>query len=151
MKNMKIQLKRFSSIVLLLLLGSVINVALGADYQYTYMVINLSGEIATQAKATQTAGTTPAIPDVIKNRLVSNDKYHYWAAGDVTQSGNTYTVNGGASELTELPTSTATIYVTYDYDNASSPIDLSGNTIYYIKSNAKYRSRKRNNSKRRIK
>lgn len=130
---MKIQLKKFSSIVLLLLLGSVINVALGAEYQYTYMVISLDHEIATQAKATQTAGTTPAIPDVIKNRLVSNDKYHYWAAGDVTQSGNTYTVTGGASELTELPTSTATIYVTYDYDNASSPIDLSGNTIYYIK------------------
>ncbi len=124
-------LKALRVYLLLLLLCVMSSTAWGANYQYTYIVINLSGEIATQAKATQEEGGTPVIPDVIKTNLVST--YHYWADSNVTQSGTTYTVNNPADELASLPASNATIYVTYVYDNASSPIDLSGNTIYYIK------------------
>ena len=122
---------RHMLLLLLLLCGGAGSAAWAASYQYTYIVINFDHEISTQAKDTQAEGGTPVIPTVIKTNLVST--YHYWAVGDVTQSGTTYTVNGGASELASLPSSNATIYVTYDYDNASSPIDLSGETIYYIK------------------
>ncbi len=122
---------RHMLLLLLLLCGGAGSVAWAASYQYTYIVINFDHEISTQAKETQAEGGTPVIPTVIKTNLVST--YHYWAVGDVTQSGTTYTVKGGASELASLPSSNATIYMTYDYDNASSPIDLSGETIYYIK------------------
>lgn len=122
---------RTITLLTLFLLSIVTNKVWAADYQYTYMVINQSKEIATQAKATQAAGVTPEIPTVIQNQLVTN--YHYWSATAVTQSGTTFTVNDGASELASLPSDNATIYVTYDYDPESSAIDLSGNTIYYIK------------------
>ncbi len=122
---------RTITLLTLFLLSIVTNKVWAVDYQYTYMVINLSKEIATQAKATQAAGNTPEIPTVIQNQLVTN--YHYWSEAAVTQSGTTFTVNDGASELASLPSDNATIYVTYEYNNASSPIDLSGNTIYYIK------------------
>ncbi len=125
----------FRCCLLFLVTVSMVSEVWAASYQYTYYVVNLSGEIATQARITQEAGTAPAIPTVIKTNLVAEGNYHYWAASDVTQSGTTYTVKDGANELTELPSnnSTTTIYVTYVYDKESSPIDLSGETIYYIK------------------
>ena len=117
--------------LLLLLAGGAVNGAWAADHTYTYQVVDLSGGLATKAQVTAAGGTVPSIPDVIRTNLVT--RYHYWATGSVTVVGNTYTVNGGASELGTLPEADATIYVTYDYNNASSPIDLSGTKVYYVK------------------
>ena len=117
--------------LLLLLAGGAVNGAWAADHTYTYQVVDLSGGLATKAQVTAAGGTVPSIPDVIRTNLVT--RYHYWATGSVTVVGNTYTVNGGASELGTLPEADATVYVTYDYDNSTSPIDLSGTKVYYVK------------------
>lgn len=124
-------LGRMTMLLLLLVMGSVLNTAWAASYTYTYQVIDLSNGLATKAQVTAAGGTPPSIPDVIKTNLVTG--YHYWATGSVTVSGGTYTVNGGASELANLPEGDATIYVTYDYNNASSLIDLTGTKVYYVK------------------
>ena len=138
------QLIRFRHFLLLLLimLGGMMNMAWAANYQYTYMVINLSGEIATQAKATQEEGGTPVIPDVIKSYLLHDigesavgkaGTYSYYTLDQFDVVDNIYTLKESPTELTTLPSANTTIYVKYTYDNASSSIDLSGNTIYYIK------------------
>lgn len=114
----------------LLVMGTAFNVVY-ADNTYTYQVIDLSHGLATKAQVTATAGTTPALPEVIRTNLVSG--YHYWAADDITIDGSSYTVRGGATALTSLPEGNATIYVTYDYNNASSSVDLSGAKVYYVK------------------
>lgn len=101
------------------------------DFTYTYQVIDLSGGLATKAQVTAAGGATPSIPGVIRTNLVTG--YHYWATESVTVSGGTYIVNGGASELANLPEGDATIYVTYDYNNSTSTIDLSGTKVYYVK------------------
>ncbi len=103
------------------------------DRTYTYKVIAKDGTIATTAQVTSADGVSPEIPEVISTSLLSLSDYHYYAAADVTESAGIYTVNGGATEMTALPTSNAVVYVTYDYNNATSPIDLSGSKVYYIK------------------
>lgn len=133
--KMKI-LRRHITILILLLLSSMANTAWGASYQYTYYVVNLSGEIATQAKATQEAGTTPVIPDVIKSSLLADGTagtYSYYTLDQFDVASNIYTLHESPTSLAALPSAATNIYVKYTYNNASSSIDLSGNTIYYIK------------------
>lgn len=133
--KMKI-LRRHITILILLLLSSMANTAWGASYQYTYYVVNLSGEIATQAKATQEAGTTPVIPDVIKSSLLADGTagtYSYYTLDQFDVASNIYTLHESPTALAALPSAATNIYVKYTYNNASSSIDLSGNTIYYIK------------------
>ena len=129
--NKKVKFVRAFLLLLFLMSSSLTNVSWGADFTYTYQVLDLSHGLATKAQVTASEGTAPVLPDVIKNKLVTT--YHYWVSGDVTVNGSTYTVNGGASELFALPSGDATIYVTYDYDNSTSAVDLSGTTTYYIK------------------
>ena len=117
-------------LLFLLVMGTAFNVVY-ADNTYTYQVIDLSHGLATKAQVTAAAGTTPSLPADIRTDLVSG--YHYWAAANITVDGTSYTVNGGATELSTLPEGDATIYVTYYYNNATSPIDLSGTKVYYVK------------------
>lgn len=133
--KMKI-LRRHITILILLLLSSMANTAWGASYQYTYYVVNLSGEIATQAKATQEAGTTPVIPDVIKSSLLADGTagtYSYYTLDQFDVASNIYTLHESPTSLAALPSAATNIYVKYTYNNASSSIDLSGETIYYVK------------------
>lgn len=129
-------LKALRVYLLLLLLCAMSSTAWGANYQYTYIVINLSGEIATQAKATQEEGKMPVIPDVIKSSLLDNGTagiYSYYTFEQFNVASNIYTLKESPTALATLPSANTTIYVKYTYDNALSSIDLSGNTIYYIK------------------
>lgn len=130
--KMKI-LRRHITILILLLLGCLFSKALAADYHY--YVINLSGEIATQARATQPEGSEPTIPDVIKSYLIDDNagSYSYYTVDQFDISGTTYKLKASPTVLSVLPSENTNIYVKYTYDNSKSAIDLSGNTIYYIK------------------
>ena len=115
---------------LLLLVGGLMN-GVWAD-NYTYQVVDLSNKLATKAQVSATAGSTPEIPDVIKNRLVTT--YHYWPSSAFTDSNSDGIFEKvGNAELATLPAGDATVYVTYDYDNSTSLIDLSGTKVYYVK------------------
>ena len=126
-------LRRMTTLLLLLVMGSVLNTAWAASYTYTYQVIDLSNGLATKAQVTAEGGTAPSIPEVIKSGLVTT--YHYWPSSAYADSNSDgiYEKDGGASELASLPAGDATIYVTYDYNNASSSIDLTGTKVYYVK------------------
>ncbi len=133
--KMKI-LRRHITILILLLLSSMANTSLAASYQYTYIVVNLSGEIATQAKATQEEGSAPVIPDVIKSSLLADGTagtYSYYTLDQFDVASNIYTLHESPTALAALPSAATNIYVKYTYNNASSSIDLSGETIYYVK------------------
>lgn len=103
-------------------------------------------DIRTEAiRAFVTEGSTVGLPDQFKSPLATD--YTYYAKKDITKSGSaqaiyknhgtkyyTYTINDGATPLT--PGSSISedcdIYVTYSYDNATSPIDLNGGMTYNI-------------------
>ena len=116
--------------MLLLLIATAGSEALAATYTYTYQVVDLSGGFATKAQVTAEEGTSPTLPLAIQTNLVTG--YHYYTSDQFNISGSTYTLKVGATEVDELPASNTTIYVTYDYDNSTSSLDLSGSTIYYI-------------------
>ncbi len=127
-------------------------------YNVTYHVLTLPfttyendgetpyfSDIRTEAIRVFVNGSTVALPDQFKSPLATG--YTYYASDDVTKSGSaqtiyknhgtkyfTYTINGGATPLT--PGSSISedceIYVTYSYDNATSPIDLNGGMTYNI-------------------
>ena len=158
--TMKIKFRQprvFTFLLTLLLLGSVGNKAWA--YNVTYHVLTLPfttyqddgttpyfSDIRTEAiRVFVTNGSTIALPDQFKSPLATD--YTYYASGDVTKSGTaqaiyknhgtkyyTYTIKGGATPLT--PGSSISedceIYVTYSYDNATSPIDLNGGMAYNI-------------------
>lgn len=129
------RLRRLTTVLLLLLLSCLFSKALAADRQYTYYVINLSGEIATQAKATQAEGSAPEIPDVIKSKLINGTagEYRYYNVDQFNVANNIYTLKASPTVLSVLPSENTNIYVKYTYDNSKSAIDLSGNTFYYFK------------------
>lgn len=129
-------------------------------YTYTYYVLNKKGEATLWYKVTnQTAGKEPSLPNWMRSPLV--EKYHYWAQSSLTQgtvartnateysysdgSKKTlnelkypWTVNGGASEMEELPSSDSNIFVTYDVKvdltmnirDKNVTIDFTGQTLY---------------------
>ena len=131
MNNLTLNTRRF--ILLLLVLSSVTNMA-SAD-SYTYKVINLRHTLATHYTVTDaTAGTAPSLPNIIRSPLLADGDYKYYEESSVTVSGSTYTVNDGATPISVLPASGATIYVTYTYTKTGeTKLDLSGATKYYIK------------------
>ena len=147
----------FTFLLTLLLLGSVTNEAWA--YNITYHVLTLPfttyqddgttpnvSDIRTEAiRVYVTNGSTVELPDQFKSPLATD--YSYYASTDITKSGTaqaiyknnatkyyTYTIKDGATPLT--PSSSISgdcdIYVTYSYNNTTSPIDLSGGTSYNI-------------------
>lgn len=122
--------------LLFLVTVSMVSEVWAASYQYTYYVVNRSGEIATQARATQAEGSAPAIPNVIKSSLLADGTagtYSYYTVDQFDVASNIYTLHESPTALAALPSAATDIYVKYTYNNALSPIDLSGETIYYIK------------------
>ena len=123
----------------------------------TYAVINLSNRQSIRHTVQQEAGELPRLPKEIKSALVSYDDFTYWHRAKVTRGGEggeagydptldnnyakgstsghdgspTYDLSA-ATEYTDLLPYSAneTIYVTYTFDNATSPIDLSGTSKY---------------------
>ena len=92
-----------------------------------------------------TNGYAVELPDQFKSPLATD--YTYYAKKDITKSGSaqaiyknhgtkyyTYTINDGATPLTSGSSISedCDIYVTYSYDNATSPIDLNGGMTYNI-------------------
>lgn len=124
-------LLRTALMLLLLFAGGMMTGAWAADYTYTYQVVDLTGGFATQAQVTAAEGGAPAIPDIIKTDLVT--AFHYYTADQFDVDGSTYTLKNTATELTNLPAANTTIYVKYEYDNSTSPLDLTGMKVYYIK------------------
>ena len=151
------QYRHIALILTLLLLGSMVNEAWA--HKVTYHVLTLPfttyqddgttpkfSNIRTEAiRVYVTNGSTVVLPDQFKSPLATD--YTYYASTDITKSGSaqsiyqnhgtkyyTYTINGGATPLT--PGSSISqdcdIYVTYSYDNATSPIDLNGGMAYNI-------------------
>ena len=147
----------FTFLLTLLLLGSVTNEAWA--YNITYHVLTLPfttyqddgttpnvSDIRTEAiRVYVTNGSTVELPDQFKSPLATD--YTYYASADITKSGTaqtiyqnnvtkyyTYTINGGATPLTpgSSISENCDIYVTYSYNNATSPIDLSGGKSYNI-------------------
>ncbi len=83
----------------------------------TYSVVNLSGEVA--LTSTVTTGGALSVPAHIKSPLVSNWTY-YATLADAQNKVNA---------LDAAPP-TGNIYCRYDYDNATSAVDLTGKTLY---------------------
>ena len=134
MNSIMTQMRRLTTVLLLLTLSSVINMA-WAD-TYTYKVINNRGTLATHYTVTDaTAGESPSLPSIIRSPLLADGDYKYYAESSVTVSDGTYTVNSGATPITTLPTSGSVIYVRYTYTqgNGEISLDLTGTTTYYIK------------------
>jgi len=105
---------------------------------YIYHVINFDGKEAISAPGVLAKGETTklAVPDLICSPLV--DKFYFYNADDVLESGGTYTLKAGASPITTLDQVTNgkyDIYVFYRMADINSDIDLTGQTSYNIEFN----------------
>ena len=88
-----------------------------------YYIIDNTGAEAIRRMAPAT--TTLAVPDIIKSPLMTASQYRYYGSLSDATSG----VN--ALDASNTPAHThGDIYVRYDYNNATSPLDLSGATKY---------------------
>ena len=112
-----------------------------SSHNYTYYVVNKSGEVTVWNFCKQSAGTAPHIPDIIKTPLLADNAFHYYTYSDSYRTAgegvtygvwsdlakwntkdNTndivpygkYTIPGGTAELTTLPAANTKILVTYD-------------------------------------
>ena len=104
-----------------------INLQLQLTPYRCYHIVNNDGEEAIQRMAPAT--TTLAVPDIIKSPLMTASQYRYY--GSLADA--TYNSGAGQNALDASNTPAHThgdIYVRYDYDNATSPLDLNGATKY---------------------
>ena len=158
-------MKRYLHIIyilgLLLIVGSVSNVTWAAtnvtyhiltlpiDNSIYHMKPELSGKRLEAFKITITGQSQLELPAQYKSPLATG--FTYYATGDVTKSANAvklfdatnnqnkafyYTINGGASAVTEgtpLSGSTADYYVVYTYNTSNTIAQLNGNVKYNIK------------------
>ena len=83
----------------------------------TYIVVDNSGELSVSAITTQTGGSTPSIPDVIKSPLATRFTYYSDRACTVPMS--------------TIPHDNSIVYVRYSL-KAKAVIDLTGQTEYNI-------------------
>ena len=110
-------------------------------YNYTYYVVNKSGEVTVWNFCQQSAGTAPHIPDIIKTPLLADNAFHYYTYSDSYRTADKgvtygvwsdrekwniysnnndavpygkYTIPSGTAELTTLPAADTKILVTYD-------------------------------------
>ena len=116
----------------------------GIPVKINYAVLSKTkGWIAIKGDFMQEGGDAPSLPDLIKSPLAYNYQYHASATENGTvirdlPNNNYETVYTAGPELSLLPYGETTVYVTYDYDNGSSPIDLSGLVKYNISSGEHY-------------
>ena len=97
--------------------------------------IDATGDNALTAEG----GDRPQIPDLIKSPLAYNFKYYSQA--DINGSGAfaTYAIKG--DELQAFGYTDQEVYITYDYDNANSQLDLNGQVKYTISLGDNYMGR----------
>lgn len=99
-------------------------------YNYTYIVINKSNKEAIRYTVSdQTAGTAPSIPKYIKSPMTLT--YHYYDSSSFTDDGSGNYTQNTLTTLATLPSSAATVYVTYD-NYAGSEFNLSRGKQYHI-------------------
>ena len=144
----------------LLLLGGAVNKAWATDVTYHILTLpidnriyHMKDEISDKRleafKVTVTGQSRLELPAAYKSPLVGS--FTYYAAADVTQSGSAvklfdatnnqnkafyYTINGGASAVTEgatLSGAKADYYVVYTYNASNTIAQLNGSVKYNIK------------------
>jgi len=160
----------FTFLLTLLLLSGVVNEAWATDVTYHiltlpidnsiyHMKAEISGKRLEAFKVTVKGKSQLELPAQYKSPLATG--FTYYAESDVTKSDNAvklfdatnnqnkayyYTINGGASAVTEgttLPAGTAEYYVVYTYNTSNTIAKLDGsvkyniNTIGYDKSTVK--------------
>lgn len=105
----------------------------------TYHVINLSGKEATSISEYYAAGNPCELSGMVKSPFATN--YRYYKAEDIIKAEDgTITINEGATPLNAIPAGTKDIYVTYEYDTASSYniMGRKGTILYNISAKGNY-------------
>ena len=105
----------------------------------TYHVINLSGKEVTSVSDYYAANHPCNLSEIVKSPFATN--YKYYLEKDVAKAADgTITINEGATPIDAVPAGTKDIYVTYEYDAASSYniIGRKGTLLYNISANGKY-------------
>lgn len=119
---------------------------LGIPVKVYYAVLSKTkGWVAIKGDFIQEGGDKPNLPDLLRSPLAYDYKYYGTAteAGKVSTKSNpdktlmTYSVDG-LTELAELPYEETTVYVTYDFDNTNSLLDLNGQVKYNVSYNDNY-------------
>ncbi len=105
----------------------------------TYHVINLSGKEATSISEYYAAGNPCELSGMVRSPFATN--YKYYKAEDIIKAEDgTITINEGATPLNAIPAGTKDIYVTYEYDTASSYniMGRKGTILYNISAKGNY-------------
>lgn len=97
------------------------NAVFEGSSEVTYHVVNLAGEEAVSASGYVYDGESLRVPDAIRSPLVTGWTF-YGSLSDAQNKTNAIVSAGGLSD----------IYARYDYDNATSAVDLSGKTWYQM-------------------
>ena len=95
------------------------NAAFEGSTEVTYHVVNLSGTEVVKATAFLYDGETLCVPDAIRSPLATGWTF-YTSLSDALSKTGAVTIGSGD------------IYARYEYDNATSPVDLSGKTWYLM-------------------
>ena len=115
--------------LLLLLAGGMAGGAWATNYNYTYIIINRSNKEAIRYTTSQTAGDPVDMPKYLKSPMTLT--YHYYDSSSFTDDGSGNYTQNTLTPISTLPSSVATIYVTYD-DYTGSEFDLSRGKQYNI-------------------
>ena len=108
----------------------------------TYHVINLSGKEATSISEYYSAGNPCELSGMVRSPFATN--YKYYLPKDINKAEDgTITINEGATPLNAIPAGTKDIYVTYEYDTASSYniMGRKGTILYNISAKGNYLTR----------
>lgn len=111
---------------------------------YYAVVSNETQKIAIIGDFWQEGGDKPELPSLLRSPLAYN--YTYYNGDMVTSNDKDKTFNiETMTKADELPYETSTIYVSYEFNNANSLLDLSGVVKYQISWNDYYMKRNSDN------
>ena len=111
----------------------------GIPLNVTYYIINLRDKIATHNVAHCEGGDLLSVPQPIRSPLVNKEDYTFWIANNETNTPESIDGNQYASDFRfGYDGESLNVYVTYTYDNNTSPLDLSGTSGYNILSENDY-------------
>lgn len=111
----------------------------GIPLNVTYYIINLRDKIATHNVAHCEGGDLLSVPQPIRSPLVNKEDYTFWIANNETNTPESIDGNQYASDFRfGYDGESLNVYVTYTYDNNTSPLDLSGTSGYNILSDDSY-------------
>ena len=98
---------------------------------YYAVVSKTTSKIAIIGDFWQEGGDQPALPDLLKSPLADNYTYHSGRAVTGSDQNTTFDVSA-MSQMQALPYTETTVYVSYDFDNDNSLLDLNGQVKYNI-------------------